>query len=119
MDQDCIFCKIVEEKSPSKKIYENNNFIAILEITPQVEGHTLIIPKKHYKTILDLPNELGNDLIDFIKKTNSILKEKYNSKGFNIIINTSKEAGQIIDHLHIHILPRKKDDGHSLSLKKK
>jgi histidine triad (HIT) family protein len=117
MNQDCIFCKIVEGKSPSTKIYEDNNFIALLEIAHQTEGHTLIITKKHYKTIIDLPNDLGNNLIEFIKKTYSILKEKYNSDGFNIIVNTSKEAGQIIDHLHIHILPRKKDDGYSLSLK--
>ena len=116
--KECIFCKIVEDKIPSTRINESQNFIAILDVAPQTEGHTLIITKKHFKTILDLPENLSNEFLQFAKETSKKLKEKYNSEGFNIIINTFKEAGQIVDHFHIHILPRKKGDEYSLSLNK-
>lgn len=118
MNQDCIFCGIVEGKIPSTKINESKNFIAILDTAPQIKGHLLIISKKHFKTILDFPQNLSEEFLEFTKETSKKLMEKYNSDGFNLIVNTFKSAGQIVDHFHAHILPRKKDDEHSLSLKK-
>ncbi len=118
MDQDCIFCKIVEEKIPSTKINESKNFIAILDMAPQTEGHTLIIPKEHFKTILDFPQDLSKEFLQFTKETSKKLMEKYNSEGFNLVVNTFESAGQIVDHFHLHILPRKNNDGYNLSLKK-
>ncbi|MFH1511410.1 MAG: HIT domain-containing protein, partial [Candidatus Woesearchaeota archaeon] len=55
---DCIFCKIVEGKIPSSKVFENSNFLAFLDFSPVSKGHTLLIPKKHYETLMDLPDEL-------------------------------------------------------------
>lgn len=116
--KDCIFCKIIEDKISSTKINESENFIAIYDAAPQIEGHTLIIPKKHFKTILNLPENFSNELLQFTKETSKKLMEKYHAEGFNLIINTNKSAGQIVDHFHLHILPRKKDDGMNLSLNK-
>ena len=106
-----MFCKIVNGEIPKKKIYENDNFFSILDVKPIVEGHSLVISKKHFKTFLDLPNSLGTELIDCIKKTSFKLIKDYNASGFNIVNNNFETAGQIVKHVHLHIIPRKKDDG--------
>ena len=111
MNNDCIFCKIIAGKIPCSKIYENDNFISIADVNPIISGHTLIISKKHFATILDMPNSLSPELLDCIKKTSLKLMEKYNAEGFNLANNNFKVAGQIVNHVHFHILPRKKQDG--------
>jgi len=115
---DCIFCKIVKGEIPSEKILENENFLAFLDIHPEVEGHTLVVPKEHFETILDFDSSLSKELIDFIKEVYEILNKKFNSTGFNLVQNNFKSAGQIVDHIHFHILPRRENDGRVLSLKK-
>ncbi|MBR9702220.1 HIT domain-containing protein [Candidatus Pacearchaeota archaeon] len=129
MSEDCIFCKIAngvlnrhdscEPEIPSEKVYENENFFSIFDIAPQVEGHVVVISKKHFKTLLDMPNSLGPEFLDCVKKTSLKLIEKFNADGFNVVNNTFECAGQVVDHFHVHILPRKKDDGYFLSLGKK
>lgn len=108
--KDCVFCKIAKGEIPSEKIYENDNFFSIPDANQKVEGHSLIIPKKHFKTILDLPNSLGTELLECVKKTSLILIDKHNATGFNIVQNNFKDAGQVVEHVHFHILPRKKGD---------
>ena len=111
MTENCVFCKIAKGEIPAEKIYENDNFFSVPDANPIVQGHSLIISKKHFKTILDLPNTSATELLDCIKKTALILMEKYKSEGFNVLNNNFKPAGQIIEHFHLHIIPRKKDDG--------
>ena len=117
MDE-CIFCKIVKEEIPCDKIYENDNFLSIPDASPIVEGHTLVIPKKHFDTILDLPDSLGPELLDCIKKTSLILMKKYDVGGFNVMNNNFEVAGQIVKHVHFHIFPRKKNEGEFKFVKK-
>ena len=107
---DCIFCTISKKEIPSERIYENQNFFSIPDISPKVEGHSLVISKKHFENILELPDNLGEELLDCIKNTAFKLTEKYKSQGFNIINNNSEVAGQIVKHFHFHLLPRKKGD---------
>ena len=109
--EDCVFCKVVRGETPSTKIYENDNFFSILNINPIAEGHGLVLSKKHFETMLDLPSSLGEELLDCIKKTAVKLIEKYNAEGFNVFNNNKEVAGQIIKHIHFHIIPRKKGDG--------
>ncbi len=118
MDGGCIFCKIVRGEVPCEKIYENENFIAILDINPYVEGHSLLISKKHFETALDLPLSLGAELLDCIKKTSLKLIEKFKAEGFNIIQSNYPVAQQEVPHVHFHILPRKKGDGELKFVKK-
>ena len=108
--EECIFCNIAKGEIPAKKIYENDNFFSIPDANPQAEGHTLVISKKHFETTLDMPNSLGTELLDCIKKTAMKLIEKYKAEGFNIVNNNFEVAGQIVKHAHYHILPRKKGD---------
>tara|TARA_Y100000034_G_scaffold71453_1_gene86191 strand:- start:209 stop:580 length:372 start_codon:yes stop_codon:yes gene_type:complete len=112
-ESDCIFCKIINgEIPPGKgKVYDDENFIGILDINPISKGHTLIIPKKHYKTLLDMPTTIGNELIEALKKTALKLIEEKTAEGFNIIQSNYEVAQQEVPHLHFHIIPRKKDDG--------
>lgn len=108
--EDCIFCKISRGKISSKRIYENDNFFSIYDINPALEGHSIVISKKHFDSFLDVPSSLGDELIDCIKKTIFKTSNKFKAEGFNLINNTKKIAGQIVPHFHIHIIPRKKSD---------
>ena len=76
---DCIFCKIIKGEIPSKKIWENENFLAILDVKPVGEGHTLVIPKKHFNNFLDLDAEISLNYINVLQKTTKILMNKYNA----------------------------------------
>ncbi len=109
--KDCIFCKMASGKVKVKKIYENDNFFSIPDKNPSAPGHSLVISKKHFRTALSLPNELGPDFLDCVKKTTSKLMKKYSASGFNLLNNGYASGGQFVPHFHLHILPRKKGDG--------
>lgn len=113
---ECVFCKIIKKEIPSEIVDESNSFIAIRDIHPKSPGHTLIIPKKHYVTLIDLPNKLGEELLSFTKHVaTGLLEDKYGD-AFNLIMNNLPAAGQIVMHAHLHIIPRKEKDGlHSLA----
>lgn len=114
MSSECVFCKIAKGEILSLKIYENDNFFSVPDAYPKVEGHSLIISKRHFETILDMPSSLWTELSDCIKKTAVILMEKHKSDGFNVANNNFEAAGQTVEHIHFHILPRKKGDNVSL-----
>ena len=102
----CIFCKIIANEIPSSKVYEDENVLVILDLSQTTKGHTIVMPKKHYANILEIP---GDELAYLIQKVQEIAKNlinKLNAKGFNIIVNTNEAAGQSVMHLHIHIIPR-------------
>jgi len=107
MDDDCIFCKIVKGEIPAEIILEDDDFIVIKDVNPKVEGHSLVISKKHYETFLDMPSGLYLGLLETAKEA----IEKLGVKDFNLVINNGKIAGQLVPHVHLHILPRKESDG--------
>jgi histidine triad (HIT) family protein len=109
--QDCIFCKIAKGEIPSEKVLETDNMVIIKDIHPKVPGHSLVIPKKHYKTFLDMPSSLFGEFLDDAKKAALKLIEEQKAEGFNLIMNNYEVAGQVVPHAHLHILPRKKGDG--------
>jgi len=108
--KECIFCKIAKGEIPSKRIYENDNFFSILDVNPRVNGHSLVISKKHFENILDMPSSLGPEFLDCIKHTAIKLIEENKFEGFNVLNNNFEVAGQIVKHFHFHIIPRKKND---------
>jgi len=95
---------------PAEKIWEDKEFVSCADIKPVGEGHTLIIPKKHFETLMDLDENISKKYLGAIKKTARILIKKYNADGFNTIVNNGEAAGQLVNHVHFHILPRKKGD---------
>ena len=108
---DCIFCKIARDEIKSDKILESDNFFAIYDIQPHALGHSIIIPKKHFFTLLDIPNKIGNELLEFTKKVASSLLDKKYGDGFNLLMNNLQVAGQVVMHAHIHVIPRNEGDG--------
>ena len=117
MKDDCIFCKIVNKEIHVKMIYENDNFVAFPDVTPQIKGHSLITSKKHFVNSLDMPASLGQELISAIKSVFDLkVKEDKSIEGFNLVQNNFAVAGQIVMHAHWHLLPRRKNDGKHLRL---
>jgi len=110
-EKDCIFCKIVKGEIKSEIVYSDDNFIGILDINPKALGHTLIISKNHFKTILEVPSTLGTELLGAIKEVGLKLIKDKKGEGFNIIINNGEAAGMVVNHFHVHIIPRKTGDG--------
>lgn len=109
---DCLFCNIVAGKSPAYKIYEDDIFLAFLDVHPSSPGHTIVVPKKHVSTMFDLEtNELGELYKKVCDIALSIKNSAIGAAGFNIGVNHWKTAGQEIEHLHVHIIPRFEGDG--------
>ena len=113
-----LFTKIILNEIPSVKIYEDELCIAILDIAPVNKGHTLVIVKNEYKTMLECPDNVLSHLITTTKCIAEKMKKKLNFDGFNIMINNGASSGQEVPHLHIHIIPRYDNDGKTPALKK-
>ncbi len=110
-NDDCIFCKIIVKKIPAKILYQNNDTIAFLDIFPISQGHTIVIPKKHYNNLKNIPvNELY-EVMKTVKIVSNLIYKNLNIDGYNILQNNYKAAGQVINHFHIHIIPRSRADG--------
>ncbi len=108
--QDCIFCKIIAGDIPAQKIYEDQWTLAFLDITPANPGHVLVIPKRHYETILDVEDDDLMHLIKVVKRIGKIVQETTSAVGFNIGQNNGEAAGQSVFHAHWHVIPRHNKD---------
>jgi len=108
--KDCVFCKIVKGEIKKKIIFENDNFISFADINPVTPGHSLVISKEHFETFLNMPDTLGQELSEAVKKTALKILKENNAEGFKLVNNNKEIAGQVVPHLHFHIIPRKKDD---------
>jgi len=105
-----VFEKIVNGELPCFKVYEDEDFLAFLDINPKSKGHTLVIPKKCYETIEDIPDLLLQKLIVKVKELSRLIKIKLNAKGFNICQNNGSVSGQDVPYIHFHIIPRYEGD---------
>ena len=110
---DCLFCKFAKGEIEVAKIYEDKNVFVFLDINPcgELNGHTLVIPKKHYETILDCPEETLKETIAVVKKIAVAVQKVSGAEGINLVQNNGKAAGQFVPHIHFHIIPRKAGDG--------
>ena len=106
----CIFCKIVKGKIPAARVYEDDKLISFLDIMPANKGHCLVVPKQHYETLLEVPDEDLGILINAAKKVAKALSLSVGNGAFNLVINNGKAAGQLVAHAHIHLIPRFKGD---------
>jgi len=113
-DANCIFCRIATGDIPSAKIYEDENVLAFLDLAPVHPGHTLVIPKNHYKDMLEVPAELGPAVFAALQKVAGAVVKATGAQGFNIMQNNGLAAGQTMFHIHWHIIPRFDDDGLSM-----
>lgn len=110
-DSDCIFCKIVAGQIPSHTLYEDDRVYSFLDIGPLARGHCLVIPKDHYTTIDQMPDELAAACASVVPRLSRAIMAVTGASGWNVLQNNGAVAGQVVDHLHFHIIPRCEGDG--------
>ena len=111
VSDDCLFCKIIAGVIPCARVYEDEHILAFLDISPAAKGHTLVVPKGHYPTLLDLPVCEAEPLFRALKLVAAAVQAETRSSGFNCLQNNFGAAGQMVFHAHWHIIPRTDDDG--------
>jgi histidine triad (HIT) family protein len=112
---ECLFCKIAKKLITASTVYEDDHAIAFLDTTPRTLGHTLVISKYHASALKDLPDEEVGPLFSAVKKVAVILEKQLQSDGITIGINQGAASGQVVEHVHIHLMPRWRGDrGHSI-----
>ena len=109
--KDCIFCKIINNEIPSLKLYEDEFTLAFMDIANDVDGHILVIPKKHVTNILDCDEETLNHVFKTVKLISNELVNKCGYDGVDILNANGESAGQTVFHLHVHIIPKFDGDG--------
>ena len=109
--QDCIFCKIIAGEVPCTKIYENDHLLAFLDVGPVSEGHVLVVLKQH-TTQIDQTDPLAmTEIGKVLPKLAGAIKDAMAADGYNVLCNNGPSAGQVVEHMHVHIIPRKENDG--------
>ena len=109
--KDCLFCRIVKGQLPAKKVYEDAQIIAFLDISPRNPGHTLVIPKKHVETLFDFPDADSGRFFYSLKRVAIQVKTGMQAQGLSIAQNNGSAAGQVVAHLHFHLIPRFLNEG--------
>ena len=125
-DKDCIFCQIVNGSIPSQKLFEDDDVVALLDISQVTKGHALVISKKHYENFLATPKDIVHKVMDVAQRIGQVQIQMMGAKGVNILSNCYEEAGQTVMHFHVHVIPRygkndrfileMKNDDHHLNL---
>ena len=111
---DCVFCKIVAGQIPAARLIETDKVLAFLDIAPVNPGHALVIPKRHAETLLDLRQEELHVLSFVTRRVAAAVKAAVGADGLNILQNNVEVAGQLVPHVHFHVIPRHDDDGFKL-----
>jgi len=107
----CIFCKIVAGQIPATKVYEDEVALAFLDIGPISDGHTLVIPKQHFDKLHECPAELLSQISRCLGRIAHAAVAATGADGYNVLCNNGRVAGQLVDHMHFHIIPRNAGDG--------
>ena len=115
MSNDCIFCKIVAGELPCVKVYEDEDVVAFMDIGPVVKGHTLVVPKSHHENIMTTPVAVLKKAIAAVQKVAQAQKNGLKADGVNVTQANGSVAGQVVPHIHFHVIPRFANDGHSWS----
>lgn len=110
--KNCLFCKIVNKDIPSYIVYEDNEVMAFLDISPVNPGHLLVLPKKHVDNLLEMEDAAICSLFQIVRDISKAVMKSMSAQGFNVMINNYRAAGQLIDHAHVHIIPRFENDGY-------
>jgi histidine triad (HIT) family protein len=108
---DCIFCKIASGAIPSLRILDTPDAFAFLDIGPLAPGHALLIPRQHFESILDVPPDAIRTLTSHLSPLARAILKATGATGLNVLQNTGESAGQLVQHLHFHLIPRRSHDG--------
>jgi len=120
MNTDCVFCKIVKGEIPSTRLYEDPDVLAFMDIGPVVKGHVLVIPKEHHNPLMATPSEILQKLIVVVQQIAKAQMKGLQADGINVSQANGKVAGQVVPHIHFHVIPRfMTDDYHGNWLPRK
>jgi histidine triad (HIT) family protein len=111
MAQDCVFCQITRKMAPANYVYEDDQVVAFLTNRPVNEGHTLVVPKKHYENIYEVPEEELAYLFKVVKHVTVAVRDAMAADGIRVVQNNGSAAGQVIFHFHVHVIPMKPHEG--------
>jgi histidine triad (HIT) family protein len=111
---DCVFCQIIRKEAPASIVYEDDRVIAFLSNRPVNEGHTLVVPKKHYENIYEIPDEEVAYVYKTAKHIAVAVRAAMKAEGIRIVQNNGSAAGQVIFHFHVHVIPMKPHEGFML-----
>jgi len=109
-NKDCIFCRIASRKSPSHIVYEDENYIAFLDIAPFSKGHTLVCPKRHGETLWDMTEEEIGKLFMVASRVSKAVVRAVGAHGFRFVQNNGEAANQVVAHVHVHVIPVRIED---------
>ena len=112
MSANCLFCRIVAGAIPSTRVYEDADTLAFMDIGPIIKGHTLVIPKKHYDPITQTPEDVLAKVMVVVRKIAQAQVNGLKADGVNVLNANGEAAGQQVPHIHFHVVPRFKTDGH-------
>lgn len=107
---DCIFCRIAAGEIPSETVYEDEYFRAILDLGPASKGHTLILPKEHFKDVTELEEPYASRVLPLASRIGKAMIQGLKCDGFNLVQNNGEAAGQTVLHFHMHVIPRYKNE---------
>ena len=108
---DCVFCGIVSGEIDAHVVYENEHAMAFLDANPIVDGHTVVVPKKHVERLTDMPDKVLVGTFSAVQKVNHAILIGRDADGTNVGLNDGEAAGQAIPHTHVHVIPRYSGDG--------
>jgi len=111
MSEACVFCKIIAKQAPACIVYEDDSVVAFLSNRPVNEGHTLVVPQKHYENIYELPEDEIAYLFKIVKRLSVAVKDAMRAEGIRVVQNNGWAAGQVIFHFHVHVIPIKTHEG--------
>lgn len=112
MTTDCIFCKIVAGQLPATLVYEDDTAVAFMDIGPVVKGHVLVVPKAHHDPLMATPDEILSHLIRVVRRIARAQTSALGADGVNVSQANGRSAGQLVPHIHFHVIPRFAGDGH-------
>ncbi len=110
-DHHCVFCKIIAGEIAALKVAETPHGLAFLDRGPLAEGHTLVIPKDHYRRLQEVPDEVLSAVVGLLPRVARAVLQVTQAPAYNILQNNGAQAGQVVEHVHFHIIPRRADDG--------
>ena len=108
---ECIFCRIIAGEIPSQKILETPDAVAFLDVGPLADGHTLLVPRRHYVTLAEIPSDEFCRIVEPLPRLAAAIEAVTGAKGYNVLQNNGRVAGQVVDHVHFHLIPRAAGDG--------
>ena len=111
MTQDCVFCQIIRKEAPASFIYEDDRVVVFLSNRPVNEGHSLVVPKKHYENIYEVPDDEVDNLFKIAKHVSVAVRDAMAAEGIRVVQNNGAAAGQVIFHFHVHVIPMKPHEG--------